>query len=254
MPAIVEACIDTVASAIAAERGGAARVELCASLADGGTTPSAGMVAAVRDAVPIPVFAIVRPRGGGFVYSASEIDVMRRDIEALRRMMIDGIVLGALHADGRVDVARTRALVDAAGDRPVTFHRAFDAAPDLAEALDAVVEAGAARVLTSGGARTALDGVDVIASLVARAGDRLTVIAGGGLREGHVADVVARTGVREIHVRPTRLETAPGTRRPISLRKALPVDEGAWEETDEGRVREFVRLVAAVAPPSHEEP
>jgi copper homeostasis protein len=244
MPVLVEACIDTVASAVAAERGGAGRVELCAALADGGTTPSAGMIAAVRTAVRIPVFVIVRPRGGGFVYSAAELDVMARDIDAAVQQDVAGIVLGVLHADGRVDVARTRALVYAAGGLPVTFHRAFDGAPDLADALDALVDAGVSRVLTSGGAPTALAGVDAIAALVVRAGDRLTVMAGGGLRESHVADVVRHGGVREVHVRPTRLETAPGTRRPVRLRKVLPDDEGAWEETDEGRVREFVQRVA----------
>ena len=244
MPVLVEACIDTVASAVAAERAGAGRVELCAALADGGTTPSAGMIAAVRAAVRIPVFVIVRPRGGGFVYSAAELDVMGRDIDAAVRQEVDGIVLGVLHADGRIDVARTRALVYAASGLPVTFHRAFDGAPDLHDALDALIDAGVTRVLTSGGAPTALAGVDTIAALVARAGERLTVMAGGGLRESHVADVVRHGGVGEVHVRGTRLETAPGTRRPVRLRKALPDDEGAWEETDEERVREFVQRVA----------
>ena len=116
------------------------------------------------------------------------------------------------------------------------------------DALDAAIDAGVSRVLTSGGAPTALAGVDAIAALVARADGRVTVMAGGGLREGHVADVVRHGGVREVHVRGTRLETAPGTRRPVRLRKALPDDEGAWEETDEGRIREFVRLLREIDP------
>ena len=240
MPVLIEACVDTVASAIAAERGGAGRLELCASLADAGTTPSAGMVAAVCDAVRIPVFAIVRPRGGGFVYADAELDVMRREIAALRTLGVDGLVIGALRADGRVDVPRTHELVDRAGGLPVTFHRAFDLAPDLDRALDDLVSAGVTRVLTSGGAASALAGVARIASLVARAGEAITVMAGGGLRETHVAEVVRRSGVREVHVRGTVLDRTVGERVGLTLRKALPADEGAWEETNESRVRHFV--------------
>lgn len=245
MPVLVEACIDSVASAIAAERGGARRVELCASLADAGTTPSAGMIAAVRAAIGIPLFVIVRPRGGGFVYSAAELDVMAREIDAALALGVDGIVTGVLHADGRVDVERTRALVDRTAGRPATFHRAFDLAPDLDVALEDLVAAGVTRVLTSGGAPTALAGVAAIASLVAQAGARLTVMAGGGLREENVEAVVRQSGVAEVHVRGTRLERTPGEHVGLTLRKALPADEGAWEETDEARMQDFVMRVQA---------
>lgn len=242
----IEACIDSVESAAAAEHGGASRVELCDALFDAGTTPSAGMIAAVKARVRIPVFVIVRPRGGGFVYSAAEADVMRRDVEAARRLGADGIVIGALRADGSVDAALTRALVDAAEGLPVTFHRAFDLAPDRDAALEAVAACGVARVLTSGGAPTALEGADAIAALVWRAGTRLGVIAGGGVREAHVAELVRRSGVREVHVRGTRLARTPAgaTNPAIRLRKALPDDDGAWEETDEERIRAFVARVA----------
>ena len=247
MPVVVEACVDSVASAVAAERGGAARVELCDALHDAGTTPSAGMIAAVRERVRVPVFVIVRPRGGGFVYSADEMDVMRRDVEAAHRLGADGIVLGALRANGMVDDSATRALVDVAAGLPVTFHRAFDLVPDRDAALDALVACGVSRVLTSGGAPTAIEGADGIAALVRRAAGRLTVMAGGGVREAHVAELVRRSRVGEVHVRGSRLtrtDTAPA-RNGIRLRKPLPDDEGAWEETDEGRIRELVQRANA---------
>jgi copper homeostasis protein len=242
MPALVEACVDSVASAAAAERGGAARLELCDALHDAGTTPSAGMIAAVKERVRVPVFVIVRPRGGGFVYGADEMDVMLRDVKAARAFGADGIVIGALRADGIVDAAATASLVEAAGALPVTFHRAFDLVADREAALETLAACGVRRVLTSGGAPTAIEGADAIAALVTQSAGRVGVVAGGGVREAHVAELVRRSGVREVHVRgtrPARTVMAPANDA-IRLRKALPDDEGAWEETDEERIREFV--------------
>jgi copper homeostasis protein len=246
---LVEACVDSVESAIAAERGGAHRLELCDALVDGGTTPSAGMIAAVKAAVRIPVFVILRPRGGGFVYSDAEVDVMRRDAELAATLGADGVVVGALQPDARVDVPRTRALIDASQGLPVSFHRAFDLVRDRHEALDTLASAGVTRVLTSGGSRTALLGADEIGSLVKAAGSRLIVVAGGGIREENVAEVVRRSGVREIHVRGTKLRhtTMSPTNDAIHLRKLLPDDEGTWEETDEARVRAFVARASEAA-------
>ena len=245
-PILVEACVDSVESAIAAERGGAQRLELCDALVDGGTTPSAGTIAAVKAAVRIPVFVIIRPRGGGFVYSDAEADVMRRDAEVAATLGADGVVVGALHPDARVDIRRTRELIDASRGMPVTFHRAFDLVRDRLEAVDALASAGVTRVLTSGGARNALLGADDIGSIVEAAGSRLIVVAGGGIREENVAEVVRRSGVREIHVRGTKLRhtTMAPANEAIQLRKTLPDDEGAWEETDEARMRAFVALAS----------
>ena len=248
-PILVEACVDSVESALAAERGGAHRLELCDALVDGGTTPSAGMIAAVKAAVRIPVFVILRPRGGGFVYSDAELDVMRRDAEVAATLGADGVVVGALHPDARVDVRRTRALLDASRGLPVTFHRAFDLVRDQSEALDALASAGVSRVLTSGGARNALLGAEQIGSIVEAARSRLIVVAGGGIREENVAEVVRRSGVREIHVRGTKVRRTAMSpvNDAVKLRKLLPDDEGAWEETDEARVRAFVALASEAA-------
>jgi len=248
MNVLVEACVDSVASALAAERGGAGRLELCDNLFDGGTTPSAGMISAVKATVRIPVFVIVRPRGGGFVYTSDEIGVMRLDIEAAKMLGADGIVIGVLGRDGRIEEEQLRILMTAAGDLAreggVTFHRAFDLARDQEQALEVLIQCGVSRVLTSGGAATALEGVGAIGALARRAAGQIAVMAGGGVREAHVLEIVQRAGVREVHVRGTRPARTlmQGGRDGIRLRKPLPADEGAWEETDERRIREFVRL------------
>jgi copper homeostasis protein len=243
---IVEACVDSVESALAAERGGANRLELCDALFDGGTTPSAGMIAACKERVSIPVFPIIRPRGGGFVYSNAELDVMRRDIIAARALGADGVVIGVLGPDGSVHEEHTRLLVDAAEGTPVTFHRAFDFTPDLGRALEVLVLCGVTRVLSSGGAPTAREGAERLGSLVRQAGDRIVVMAGGGVREENVRELVVTSGVREVHVRLTRLTRGDGPPLPegVKVRKALPADEGAWDETDEARVRSFVGVAS----------
>jgi copper homeostasis protein len=244
-PVLIEACLDSVDSAAAAERGGAGRIELCDSLADGGTTPSAGMITAVTMRVSVPVFVIIRPRGGSFVHGASELDVMRRDIDAARRLGAAGLVFGVLRPDRSVDAASLRLLMDSAEDMPVTFHRAFDMTPDRMEGLEALVDAGVARVLTSGGAQTAIEGAEEIAALVRQADGRIVVMAGGGVREPHVAELVRRTGVGEIHVRGTRVRSDDSViPSGLRLRKALLEDESAWEETDEARIRAFVSEAA----------
>jgi copper homeostasis protein len=240
---VVEACVDSVAGSIAAERGGAGRIELCDALFDGGTTPSAGMISACKEAVSIPVFVMIRSRGGGFQYSESERDVMLRDVIAARELGADGIVTGALLSDNTIDLETVRLLGEAAGDCPVTFHKAFDLTPDLCASLDLLIDAGVNRVLTSGGAAAALDGVPKLAELVRRAGSGITVIAGGGVRQENVEPIVAGSGVREVHVRLTRLMRDSSASPPIRLRKALPDDDLAWEETDEARVRSFVETL-----------
>ena len=242
---LVEACVDSVASAIAAEQGGARRVELCDALFDGGTTPSAGMIAACKEAVSIPVFVMVRPRGGGFVYSDAERDVMRRDVVVARELGADGVVIGGLLPNGGIDLPLVRMLVEAARGLPVTFHRAFDLTPDLGAALELLAAAGVQRILTAGGASSAAEGASMLGTLVRRAGTRIVVMAGGGVREENVRTLVSTSGVREIHVRLTRLTrgAAPPAHGELRVRRPLPGDEAVWEETDEQRIRSFVQTV-----------
>ncbi|HEX3663100.1 MAG TPA: copper homeostasis protein CutC [Acidobacteriaceae bacterium] len=195
----LEICIDSVESAVAAERGGADRVELCSDLLEGGVTPSAGLIAGVRRSIGIGVFVMIRPRGGDFCYTEAEFAVMQDDIGRARDLGADGLVLGVLCEDATVDADRTAALVRLAQPLPVTFHRAIDMTPDPVRALEAVIQTGARRVLTSGGAAKAKEGLDVIAGMVAAAGERLTVMAGSGIAVETIAAVVAATGASEFH-------------------------------------------------------
>lgn len=195
----VEICVDSVESAIAAERGGAQRVELCSDLLEGGVTPSAGLVSIVRQQIDIGVFVMIRPRGGDFCYTDLEFGIMQQDIRQARDLGADGIILGVLDRQARVDVARTRKLVELAGPLPVTFHRAIDMTPDPRAALEDVVATGAARVLTSGGAPKVTKGLAVVARMVETAGDRLAVMAGGGITPETIAGVAEATGATEFH-------------------------------------------------------
>ena len=240
---LVEAAVDTLQSAQSAERAGAGRIELCASLNDAGTTPSAGLIAACAKGCRIPVFVLIRPRGGSFVYTKAEFQIMLRDIEVAKSLGAGGIVSGVLEPGGKIDVEQTRALVQAADGLPVTFHRAFDFTPNLGESLEGLIAAGVTRVLTSGGANTALEGAPRISVLVKQAGGRMTLIAGGGVRESNVREVLTLTGVSEVHARIRSIVGGTGSlRRPqIKLRKKFPDDETAWAELDEGRMRDLVR-------------
>lgn len=245
MTLLVEACVDSVRGALAAERAGAGRLELCAALSDGGTTPSMGLIEAVCGAVAVPVMVLVRVRGGDFVYAREEVDVMRRDAASAARAGAAGVVIGALTARGDVDAETTLALVDAAGACAVTFHRAIDFTQDPVAALDAIMDLGVATVLSSGGAQTALEGAPTLARMVAASGERIQVMAGGGITEANATRVIQATGVRAIHVRCSALQLAAagggGSEEPrVRLRKPLPADERAWEDSSEARIRQVV--------------
>ncbi|HTU40673.1 MAG TPA: copper homeostasis protein CutC [Candidatus Aquilonibacter sp.] len=218
-PVSIEVCVDSVASAIAAERGGANRIELCSNLLEGGTTPSAGKMEVVRSRLKVGVQVMIRPRGGDFCYTEEEFEIMRRDLLAAKKTGADGVVLGILKRNGEVDVARTRELVELARPLKVTFHRAFDCSPDLMRALKDVICAGADRILTSGGKQTAVEAVPLIAKLLESAQERITIMACGSITAANVSMIIQETGVREIHIGlRRRIADAPETAVPsISL-------------------------------------
>jgi copper homeostasis protein len=195
----LEISVESVEAGMAAERGGASRIEFCGNLREGGTTPGVELMRAVREHVHVPIFSMVRPRGGNFIYSGDEFEAMRRDLDAAKEFRMDGVVLGLLDAEVHVDIARTRELVARARPLPVTFHRAFDECSDLRKALEDVIQTGVARLLTSGGKRTAPEALGVLEELVRIAGERIVVMPGSGLHAGNIREAVAKTGAREFH-------------------------------------------------------
>lgn len=199
---LVEIVVQSGEDAVAAERGGAHRVELCAGLALGGLTPSLGLLQTVRSLVELPIMAMVRPREGGFEYSAASFTAMEADVESLVEAGADGVVLGVLRPDGRIDVPRCRRLVYLAQGRPVVCHRAFDATPDPLEALETLIDLGFTRILTGGGKPKALDGVDTLRALIERADGRIEILPGGSIRADNAREIIERTGATQIHLAP----------------------------------------------------
>lgn len=196
----IEVCIDSVASAINAARGGAERVELCDNLFEGGTTPSAGMIEVVRKHIDIGLQVMLRPRGGDFLYAEEEFEVIRKDLQIARELGADGVVFGFLTSDGNIDKKRTEEFIELAGPMNVTFHRAFDMTRDPFKALEELIQLGVDRILTSGQERTAIEGMDLIAELVRQAGDKIIILAGGGVRPHNIHKLARKTGVKECHV------------------------------------------------------
>ncbi len=197
---LIEACVDSVESAIAAEKGGASRVELCCALLEGGLTPSEGAIALARERLSIGLNVIIRPRGGDFLYTRAEQEVMLRDIDAAKRLGADAVVIGALTAEGDVDVAATRTLSERARPLSVTFHRAFDMTRDPFAALETLVGLGIDRLLTSGQEESAMAGLDLLRELVERASDRIVIMPGGNIHESNVEKIAKVTGAQELHV------------------------------------------------------
>ena len=236
---LLEIAANSLDSALAAQAGGADRVELCTALEVGGLTPSPALVLQVRERLRIPVYVLIRPRAGDFAYSPSEHATMLGDIAWCRAAGCDGVVTGALTPDGDVDTARCGELVAAAAGLGVTFHRAIDVCRDPARALEAIIALGCERVLSSGGAASAPEGVARLRALVEQAGDRIVVMPGAGIDDGNIAQLRQLTGAREFHASAKRaLASAMRHTSPVDL------DMAAGElRSDEDQVR---RLVAAL--------
>jgi copper homeostasis protein len=196
---VIEICIDAVDSALAAQNGGAQRVELCSNLLEGGVTPSAGLVTIVRKKISIGLQVIVRPRGGDFCYNEDEFDTMKQDIVTAKSCGADGIAVGLLNLDGTVDIPRTTELVELSNPLPVTFHRAFDVSTDLSKSLEDVITTGAKRILTSGGEPSALKGAESLAKLVRQSAGRIIILAAGSIKGSNAREIVEKTGVQEVH-------------------------------------------------------
>ncbi len=194
-----EISIDSVLSAKNAQDAGAGRVELCASLIEGGTTPSIGMIKTVRNSIDIQMFVIIRPRGGDFLYSKEEFEVMCNDILEAKRNGADGIVSGALTADGKIDIDKTAKMIELAYPLPFTFHRAFDMCKDPFEALEQLKKLKVSRILTSGQKRTAEEGIPLLKELIRKADNGITIMPGAGINVNNIVTLISGTGAKEFH-------------------------------------------------------
>ena len=230
----LEICVDSAQGAQAAVDGGADRIELCSSLSEGGLTPSAGFMQ-LASTLPVPVYAMIRPRAGMFHYSARELDIMVADIQTAKDAGIDGVVLGAQDETGALDIKALKMLVKAAGGMGLTLHRVIDVVPDAIAALDHAVAHGFDRVLTSGGAATAPDGVTQIAEMVDHAKDRISIMAGSGITANNVRAILQTSGVTEIHASCAQPITTPTFSNFTSSQ--------ARKETDSASVKALVQAM-----------
>jgi copper homeostasis protein len=235
----IEICVDSVEGAMAAERGGADRVELCDNLMEGGTTPSAGCIRLARHHARIGLHVIIRPRGGDFLYSDLEMAVMEEDIRLARELGADGVVIGCLTASGEIDVSRTRHLASLARPLNVTFHRAFDMCRDPRAGLEDLVALGVDRVLTSGQEASVMEGLELIADLQKQAAGRIVVMPGGGITLRNVSRVVAATRVSEVHLsaRVARESGMKFRNTSCFMGGALRPPEFSLKQTDESTIR-----------------
>ncbi len=237
---LLEIAANSVASALAAQDGGAGRIELCASLGEGGLTPSYATIAIARERLLIPLYVLIRPRAGDFLYSDIELETMRRDIEACARIGCDGIVIGALDADGNVALGACRELIHAARGLGVTFHRAFDLARDPALALEDIIALGCGRVLTSGQRASAAEGAALIKTLVGHAGNRIVVMPGAGIDATNVVALRDATGATEFHASARRALASAMRYRPGRLAEM----RGGEMRSDREEIRRIVQALS----------
>jgi copper homeostasis protein len=243
---ILEIAANSVASALAAQEGGAGRVELCTALELGGLTPSYAQIALAREKLTIPLYVLIRPRAGDFLYNDLECETMLRDIEACAKVGCDGVVLGVLDADGHVDMPRCRSMISVAGNMGVTFHRAFDLTRDPLAALEDVLELGCERVLTSGAHASAIDGAGLIRQLMYVAAGRIVVMPGAGVNVGNIGELMAMTGASEFHASAKR-QRSSGMR--WQLLGLTDMQGGEWQSD----VEEVRAISAALTNARHSE-
>jgi copper homeostasis protein len=242
-PVLLEVCANSVTSALAAQKGGAARVELCENLFEGGTTPSHGEIVLARKQLHIKLYVLIRPRGGDFLYTDLEYDIICADINYCIEAGCDGVVIGILKADGTVDKERCLKLVQMAKKAKlgVTFHRAFDMSADLYQALEDIIEIGCERILTSGGKSTAMEGSRMIANLIKKAAGRIIIMPGSGINEHNVTDLVRFTGVTEVHSSArARIKSKMDYKNDRIVMGDNYGDEYAYELTDTRRVKDII--------------
>ena len=237
---MLEIAVFNLESAIVAEKAGADRIELCENPYDGGTTPSYGTLKITKEKIKIPVFPIIRPRGGDFLYSEIEFEIMQKDISLCKELGFEGVVIGLLQVDGNIDEIRTKALVDLAYPMEVTFHRAFDRAINPLASLETIIRCGCQRILSSGQTPNAWDGKDLIKQLIEQAQDRIIIMPGSGIRSNHIKEMVAFTGAIEIHSSARKSTSSLMTFQQNSMDEKL---ENIQVDADE--IRKMKQLITA---------
>ncbi|WP_295791575.1 copper homeostasis protein CutC [Mucilaginibacter sp.] len=245
LPVSLEVCANSVTSALAAQAGGAVRVELCENLFEGGTTPSYGEILMARKLLHIKLYVLIRPRAGDFLYTDLEFNIMMADIRYCIEAGCDGVVIGMLNADGTIDKARCSEMVSLARQwgLGVTFHRAFDMCADMDTALEEIIELGCERILTSGGKSTAMEGAYNIARLISKAASRIKIMPGSGVNEKNAADLVRFTGATEIHSSArVKVPSKMTYKNDHIIMGANPGDEYSNDVTDIDRVKDIIQL------------
>ena len=227
---IFEACVNSAISAIEAQKGGADRVELCENLHDGGTTPSAGTIRFARKNLHIGLFVMIRPRGGDFLYSEDEFEIMEEDIRMAKELGADGVVFGILRPDGSIDLQRMKILVDLARPMGITCHRAFDMTADPFQAMEELIGLGVDRILTSGQQPTAPQGALLIKELITKSAGRIIIMPGSGVKEHNAAALIESTGAKEIHIHLEKQEPSRMIFKQPSVYMGKP-DQSEFEST-----------------------
>jgi copper homeostasis protein len=242
---ILEICIDSVESGIIAERSGADRVELCDNLYEGGTTPGPGTIRIARKEIGIGLNIMIRPRGGDFLYSDIEYNIIREDIKIAREEGADGIVGGILTPDGRVDIPRTSEIIELASPLPFTFHRSFDMTSDPFTSMEDIIKCGASRILTSGHTNLVVDNIKLVKELITKAGDRIIIMPGSGINENNIAGIINETGATEFHLTGHRtINSRMRFRKTDIFMGGIPeIPEFKRKIADENRIRKIRDII-----------
>lgn len=236
---LIEVCVDNAESAITAAKAGADRLELCSALSEGGLTPSKGLIEYVVSHVKIPVFVLIRPRSGDFLYSRAEYDIIKSDIFSAKVAGASGIVIGMLNSDGTIDTCRMKEVINMSNPLPVTFHRAFDMTADTYNSLEKVIEIGCKRILTSGGRLTAAAGSSLIAKLAQKAGDRIIIMPGAGINNRTFSELIEATGCSEYHLSGSTKSSKRMKYENLSLAEVFP---SAYNITDKAKIEEICNI------------
>lgn len=240
MSGILEVCANSYASALAAQLGGAKRVEFCDNLAEGGTTPSYGQIKLAKQNLNIAIWPIIRPRGGDFLYSELEFNLMKEDVKICKSLNCEGVVIGILKADGNIDITRCKELIALAKPMKVAFHRAFDMCNDMEKALEDLIGMGIIRVLSSGGASSVYLGMNQLAKLIKQANGRITIMPGAGINAGNIKELYLKTGATDFHASAKVFVESKMEYRNVTAKMGSIEDEYRYELTSEEKIRELV--------------